>query len=170
MKTTHSLLILMAVMSLMACKQDVEQKCPDPVTKYSNRVHVITLYVNTNIDDKNSFEYANFGQKDGIPNKDFEIYVRKGDIVIWEGVSKSDSSDVVNIKSIKYEALKENEKSTNFIGKESLRGNGGKNELVVGAILNGNIGDTMIYSVEYSVQKKGEDSPETLHIDPKMHM
>ncbi len=164
MKTTIRFLILMAIMSLTFCKPENKQViCPD-------RVQVVTLRVDTDVNDKNSFEYANFGQDPSISNEKFTTKVKRGDIVIWEGISVRDPSDVVNITSIKYEASKENGKSINFFGKDSLRGNGDKNQLVVGAILNGNIGDTMIYSLDFNVQKKEEKPQETVRIDPKMHM
>lgn len=160
MKTTQPLLILMAIMSLMACK----------VKSVPDNVHVITLNVNINVDDKNSFEYANFGQDPSISNEKFTTKVKRGDIVIWQGVSKSNPADVVNITLIKYEANKENGKSTNFFGEKSLVKFGDINEMFVGAIDKGVKGDTMIYSLEINVKKKGEDSVETIRIDPKMHM
>ncbi len=161
----------MAIMSLTSCRNDKKQlKSPeDPITVVGDSTVHIKLHVNTN-EDKNSFEYANFGQKPSISNEKFTTKVKRGDIVIWKGISVGDPSDVVNIVSIKYEASKENGKSTNFFGKDSLRGNGDINEMVVGAINKGIKGDTMIYSILINVQKKGEVSPKTIRIDPKMHM
>ncbi len=168
MKTTHSLLILMAIMCLTFCKQPKSPEDSKTVVCDST-VHLIKLHMNTN-EDKNSFEYANFGQKPSISNEEFTTKVKRGDIVIWQGVSEGNSADVVNIKLIKYEAHKENGKSTNFFGERSLVRFGDINEMVVGAIDKGTKGDTMIYSILINVQKKGEVSPDTLRIDPKMHM
>jgi hypothetical protein len=85
MKTTNLILILIAVMSLMACGQ----------------LHVVTLYVDTtNITYDSIDKYANFDQPKGIANKDFTTHVRKGDRIIWEAVSISDPPEEVQIDSI----------------------------------------------------------------------
>ena len=90
MKTTNSLLILMAVMSFMACK---------------NQMHVVTLYVDTTQIDQSSIDQnVSFGQPAGIANEDFITNVRKGDLVIWQGLSTSDKSHMVTISSIKHES------------------------------------------------------------------
>ncbi len=90
MKTTHSLLILIAIMSLMAC---------------SSQLHVVTLYVDTTqIDQSNIAQHVSFGQPAGIANEDFITNVRKRDIVIWQGLSTSDKSHMVTISSIKHES------------------------------------------------------------------
>ncbi len=90
MKTTNSLLILIAVMSLMAC---------------SSQLHVVTLYVNTTqIDQSNIAQHASFGQPAGIANEDFITNVRKRDKIIWQGLSTSDTSHKVTISSIKHES------------------------------------------------------------------
>ncbi len=90
MKTSHSLLILVAVMSLMAC---------------SSQLHVVTLYVDTTqIDQSNIAPHVSFGQPAGIANEDFITNVRKRDIVIWQGLSTSDTSHKVIISSIKHES------------------------------------------------------------------
>jgi len=88
MKTTRSLLILIVVMSLMAC---------------SSQLHVVTLYVDTTqIDQTNIEQYASFGQPAGIANKDFITHVRKGDQIIWDAVSISNPSDEVKITAINH--------------------------------------------------------------------
>ena len=80
----------MVVMSLMAC---------------SSQLHVVTLYVDTTqIDQDNIDANAHFGQRVGIANKDFTTDVRKRDIVIWQGVSTSDTLHMVTITSIKHES------------------------------------------------------------------
>ena len=90
MKTTRSLLIFMSSMSLMACK---------------NQMHVVTLYVDTSqIDQSSIAQHVSFGQPAGIANKDFITNVRKGDLVIWQGLSTSDKSHLVTISSIKHES------------------------------------------------------------------
>lgn len=90
MKTTHSLLILVALMCLMAC---------------SSQLHVVTLYVDTTqIDQSNIAQNASFGQPLGIANEDFITNVRKRDKIIWQGLSTSDKSHKVTISSIKHES------------------------------------------------------------------
>lgn len=85
MKTTTQILMLMAVLSLMSCRQ----------------LHVVTLYVDTEkISQDSTAKYASFGQPEGISNEEFTIYVRKRDRVIWNAVSTSDPTDVVNVTSI----------------------------------------------------------------------
>lgn len=87
MKTTNQILILLAVMSLMACK---------------NQLHVVTLYVNTeDITEGNENEHAHFDQPVGIKNKNFITNVRKGERIIWQGQSISDTTHIVKITSIK---------------------------------------------------------------------
>ena len=77
----------MAVLSLVSCGQ----------------LHVVTLYVDTtNIEQGNIASNANFGQPTGISNEDFTTHVRKRDRIIWEGVSISNPSDVVNITAINH--------------------------------------------------------------------
>lgn len=90
MKTTNALLILMAVMSLMAC---------------NSQLHVVTLYVDTTqIDESSIAQHVSFGQPAGIANEDFITNVRKGDLVIWQGLSTSNTSHKVTISSIKHES------------------------------------------------------------------
>jgi len=87
MKTTNQILILMAIISLMSCGQ----------------LHVVTLYVDTTQIDQSSIDqHASFGQPAGISNQDFKTNVRKGDRIIWQGVSINNPSDTVKITSINY--------------------------------------------------------------------
>lgn len=174
MKTTHSLLILMAVMSLMACKDKLAPalKSPElPINIYSNNVHVVTLYVNTaEINNGNIDEYANFGQPDSISNKDYTTHVRKGDIVIWKGVSASDPLDIVNIASINHQGGPE------FFNKNLLKGNGGdkegNNEVVVGVVTkgpemkNGTLLDKEKYVLHFKVKRNGKPQVQPHKIDP----
>ncbi len=90
MKTTYQLLILMVVISLMSCR---------------GQLHVVTLYVETTqIDQTSIAQHASFGQPVGIANEDFITNVRKGDLVIWQGLSTSDTTHMVTIESIKHES------------------------------------------------------------------
>jgi hypothetical protein len=85
MKKVSQILIVMAIMSLMSCGQ----------------LHVVTLYVDTSqIEQSNTDQYVHFGQPDGISNKDFTTHVRRGDKIIWEAVSISESKEPVKIDSI----------------------------------------------------------------------
>jgi len=88
MKTTRSLLVLMVVMSLMAC---------------GSQLHVVTLYVDTTqIDSTSIDQHASFGQPVGIANEDFTTVVRKGDKIIWWGQSISNPEHIVKITSIEH--------------------------------------------------------------------
>jgi hypothetical protein len=88
MKTTHQLLILMVVISLMSCR---------------GQLHVVTLYVDTaQIDQTSIDQHASFGQPAGIANKDFTTHVRKRDRIIWDAVSISNPSDEVKITAINH--------------------------------------------------------------------
>lgn len=174
MKTTHSLLILMAVMSLMACK---DQSAPAlkssdlPINIYSNNIHVVTLYVDTDkINNGNVDEYANFGQAVSISNEEYTTYVRKGDIVIWKGVSVTDPLDIVNISKINHQG------GPRLFNKNTLNGNGGDdagaNEVVVGVVTKGpemkggNSLDKEKYLLHFKVKKNGEPQIHSDKIDP----
>ena len=86
MKTTNQLLFLLAIVGLMSCK---------------NQLHVVTLYVNTDDIEIGKEElYASFDQPDGIENKKFITNVRKGERIIWQGQSISDTTHIVKITSI----------------------------------------------------------------------
>ncbi|WP_297765241.1 hypothetical protein [uncultured Muriicola sp.] len=174
MKTTHSLLILMAVMSLVACKDKKEPELKSselPITIYSNNIHVITLYVNTaEINNGNIDEYANFGQPDSISNEDYITHVRKGDIVIWKGVSVTDPLDIVNISSINHQG------GPKLFNKNLLKGNGGDdegaNEVVIGVVTKGpemkdGISlDKEKYVLHFKVKRNGKPQVQPYKIDP----
>ncbi len=115
MKTTSRLLFfLLAVVSLVSCK---------------NQLHVVTLYVDTDqIQLSNTDQHANFGQPLGISNTDFTTHVRKGDRVIWQGVSISNPADQVKITSINYVS------GERLFQRISLSGKRGGDEMVTGAI------------------------------------
>lgn len=172
MKTTHSLFILFAFMSLTACK-DIsapELKSSElPINIYSNNVHVVTLYVNTaEINNGNINEYANFGQPKSITNEDYTTNVRKGDIVIWKGVSVSDPLDIVSITSINHHG------GPKLFNKNLLRGNGGDNEVVVGVVTkgpemeDGTLMDEEKYVLHFKVQRNGKPQNQPYKIDPKI--
>lgn len=170
MKPTHRLLILIVIASLFACNTKTTQESTGsqlPVTIYSNQVHVITLYVNTtDIKNPNLGDYADFGQASKISNEDYTTHVRKGDIVVWKGVSTSDSLDVVNITSINHHGGPE------LFSKSLLRGNGGDNEVVVGVITKGpemkegTLSDKEKYVLHFKVKKHDEPQIQAYKIDP----
>ncbi|MBT8182941.1 MAG: hypothetical protein KJO53_15280 [Eudoraea sp.] len=170
MKTTYRILILLVVLSFTACK---EKSVPEltgpelPVTIYSNQIHVITLYVNTtDILKPNIGDYANFRQPSNISNEDYTTYVRKGDIVIWKGVSTTDSSDVVNITSINHH------RGAKFFGKNMLKGNDGDPEVVVGVVakdsemVDGTLAREEKYTLKFTVMNNGTKRNGTFQIDP----
>ena len=163
MKTTNRLLILTAILCLVACKTKF------PFTIFSNQVHVVTLYVNTNnIDQTNIEQNANFGQAPGISNEEYTTYVKRGDIVIWRGVSINDPLDIVNITIIEHDT--KDGRSKNFFDKNMIRGNGDDHETVVGTLKKGNRGEFQKYILKFTVIDNGEPRNDIYIIDPKMHM
>jgi len=174
MKTAKPLLIFMAIMSLMACKEKSEREITDtdlPITIYSSNVHVITLYVNTvQIENNDINEHATFRQPDTILNKDYTTHVRKGDIVVWKGESTSNPLDIVNITSINHQG------GPKLFGKNLLQGNKGDNEVVVGVITegpemkDGTLLDTEKYDLHVTVKKNEEPRIYSDKIDPKIQV
>ncbi len=166
MKTTYRMLILLVALNFTACKEKSvpELTSPElPVTIYSNQIHVITLYVNTtDIQKPNIGDYANFRQSSDISNEDYTTHVRKGDIVIWRGVSTTDSLDVVNITSINHHG------GPKLFDKNVLKGNGGDNEVVVGVITKGPVEEKEKYVLHFTVKRNGEPQIHPFKIDPKI--
>ena len=183
MKTTRSILILMAVMSLMACelreKKQNKDTQPYSNTQYPGQIHTITLYVNTrdiiktDSVEKNGIvvkpglrKYADFRQPYYITNEEFTTEVRKGDIVIWNGVSTTDTLDVVNITQINHQG------GASFFGKNVLKGNQDEPEAVVGFITkgpemeDGTLLDTEKYIIKFTVFNNGKKRNGTFSIDP----
>ncbi len=174
MKKSQPLLIIIALMSLMACqvKTAPELKWSElPITIYSNNIHVITLYVNTaEINNGNIDKYANFRQSDTISNMDYTTHVRKGDIVIWKGVSVSDPLDIVNISSINHQG------GPKLFNKNVLNGNGGDdqgaNEVVIGVVTkgperkDGTSQDKEKYVLHFKVKRNGKPPVQPYKIDP----
>jgi len=154
----------------MACKEKEVKKLDGlklPITIYSNQVHVITLYVNTAKIHKDSTDkYSNFQQSKGILNKDYTTIVKKGDIVIWKGVSSNDPLDVVNITQINYHG------GVNLFGRNVLKGNDDDPAAVVGIIKRGPSEegeDKYIeekYVLKFTVMNNGVRRPGLFKIDP----
>jgi len=174
MKKSKPLLIIIALISLMACK---DKKAPElksselPITIYSNNIHVITLYVNTaEINNNTIDEYASFGQPGSISNEEYTTHVRKGDIVIWKGVSISDPLDIVNISSINHQG------GPKLFKKNLLKGNGGDdegaNEVVIGVVTkgpemqDGTSLDKEKYVLHFKVKRNGKPQVQSYNIDP----
>jgi len=172
MKTTHSLLILMAVMSLMTCKR-IPSEEPNgkalselPITIYSSNVHVVTLYVNTtDIKKPNIADYADFNQNETIPNEEYTTHVKKGDIVIWNGVSTTNVLDTVNITQINHQG------GARYFGKNVLNGNKDVPEVVVGFVtkfpeMENDTYPGEKYILKFTVSNNGKKRNGTFQIDP----
>ncbi len=162
---------------MLACKQD-----PKPITEGHDQVITelpdgrncekileIILYVNTSeITQTTTDEHANFGQGDTILNKDYTTKVSKGDIIIWRGVSTTDSLlDDVNIKLIRHEQGKR------LLGRNALQGNNGDPGMVVGMIgkdISEVISDIKYekYSLHFTVYNDGIRRNGVFTIDPKL--
>lgn len=177
----------MAVMSLMACelreKKQNKDTQPYSNTQYPGQIHTITLYVNTtdivktDSVEKNGIvvkpglrKYADFRQPYYITNEEFTIDVRKGDIVIWNGVSTTDTLDVVNITQINHQG------GASLFGKNVLKGNQDEPEAVVGFITKGPeiendiLLDTEKYVLHFTVKRNGESRIHKDKIDPKIQV
>lgn len=139
-----------------------------PDSRFSGKIHEIVLYVNTSeITQTNIEEKANFGQPYYITNEDYTTEVSKGDIIIWRGVSVTDTLDVVNIIRIRHE------KGKKLLGKNVLQGNDGDPEMVVGMIGNDQAGDDNEleyekYTLHFTVYNNGTKRNGDFKIDPKI--
>lgn len=148
------------------------------------QLHVVTLYVDTdNISQDNTAEYSSFGQPAGVSNENFTIYVRRCDRVIWNAVSTTDTTDVVNVTSIinkpgvdyqtkkRYVNFFKNKysKTVNTVNRSSSNNtmqSSTKNikGIISRAIKKGKPGDIQRYSLNFTVNEK------EIEIDPKMQM
>lgn len=175
----NQILLFIAVtgsLFLLSCAQESKQKYQGPKTKivkvpenrYSGSIHEITLYVNTaEITQGTTDKYASFRQPYYITNEDYTTYVEEGDIVIWRGVSITDTLDIVNIKRIQHEA------GRLLLGKNVIQGNGGEPELVVGLIKDDPDPEAMgpkeeKYKIMFEVYNNGTKRNGTFQIDPKL--
>ncbi len=146
MKTTNRLFILMAIFLLSFSSYS-----------YAQETHTITLFVNTStVDRHNTDETCNFGQEDGIENRDFTIEVNVGDTIIWKGVSTSSDEVLVNITAINHEG------GQNVFDQNRLRGDGQVPESVIGTVVNGEPGDEDKYKISFKMSNRNG----TFHIDP----
>lgn len=138
-----------------------------PNQKYSGNIHEITLYVNTSeITQTTTEEYSDFRQPYYVTNEDYTTYVSKGDIIIWRGVSITDTLDTVNITRIQHHAGKK------LLGKNVLKGNDGDPEMVVGMI-GKDISDQVAldhekYIIHFTVYNNGVKRNGNFKIDPKL--
>jgi len=159
MKTTNLILILIVAVSLMACK---------------NQLHVVTLYVNTkDITKGNENEHANFDQPVGIENKNFITNVRKGERIIWQGQSISDTTHIVKITSIEIKP-EEGEEIFKLKPFNTRKVNGdpvgipGSDELIRAKVTLGPGRDSAYiiqkYKLEFTISNKGG----TFTIDPEV--
>jgi len=157
MKTTRSLLVLMVVMSLMAC---------------GSQLHVVTLYVDTTqIDSTSIDQHASFGQPVGIANEDFTTIVRKGDKIIWRGQSISNPEHIVKITSIEH---KDGEKIFKLKPFRIIKGKDGpvyikgSNELVRGKVTLGPGKEEAYIQGDYFLKFTVSNKSDTFIIDPEV--
>lgn len=135
-------------------------------SSFAQEVHTITLFVNTaEVTAQNTSITCNFGQTDGVSNEDFTIRVKKGDIIVWKGVSSNaPETDIVDIKAINHEG------GTNIFNKNVLRGNGQSPTVVTGTVVQGAPGDEEKYKISFKVFNNGSKRKGTYHIDPKIQL
>lgn len=129
-------------------------------------IHEITLYVNTGIiDNTNINEVCNFGQAPEIPNREYTITVKPGDIVIWKGVSiNAEGVDEVLIKSINHEG------GARVFGRNTLTDSNQNPGIVIGTVEDGRDGDEEKYKLSFKVLNDGVRRNGTFHIDPKIQV
>ena len=169
-------LVASGTIFLLSCKPDSKQGYVGPKTKvvkvpqnrYSGSIHEITLYVNTSEITQGTIDkYASFRQPYYITNEEYTTYVEEGDIVIWRGVSLTDTLDIVNIVRIQHEAGRK------LLGKNVIQGNGGEPEMVVGLVRDAPEGEVMgpkeeKYKIMFDVYNNGVKRNGTFQIDPKL--
>lgn len=128
--------------------------------------HEIILQVDTqNIGPTNTDDVCTFGQDASISNAEFTINVRKGDVIIWKGVSSSaPDTDEVLITSINHEG------GARVFGRNVLRDSRQNPGVVLGVISDGKDGDEEKYKVSFKVLNSGEKRGGTFHIDPKIRI
>lgn len=124
---------------------------------------VITLHVDTGaIDNKNLATTCNFGQDASISNEDYTVVVNVGDIIVWEGVSSTSESDVVNITKIKYVRGK------NIFAKDLDPDGADPRQKVRAKVLSRTDGGEYKYDISFTVIHNGVKRNGTFHIDPKI--
>lgn len=133
---------------------------------FAQETHTITLFVNTaEVNSQNTGEQCNFGQAEGVTNEDFTIQVKKGDIIVWKGVSiNAPDTDIVSISAINHEG------GVNIFNKNVLLGNGQSPEVVIGTVVQGAPGDVQKYKLSFKVFNNGEQRNGTFLIDPKIQI
>jgi hypothetical protein len=124
---------------------------------------VITLHVDTGaIDNKNLATTCTFGQADDISNEDYTVVVNVGDNIVWEGVSSTSESDVVDITKIKYVRGK------NIFAKDLDPDGTGPRQKVRAKVLSRTDGGEYKYDISFTVTSNGKKRNGTFHIDPKI--
>ncbi len=155
MKTTNLIIILMAVISFIAC---------------NNQLHVVTLYVDTDqINSTSIDDHASFGQPAGLANKDYITHVRKGDLIIWQGQSISNPDHIVKITSIEHEEGKriiERKPFRAIRGVDGLVSKKGSDELVRGKVVLGPGKGEAYIKEKYILKFTMSNNVDTLIIDP----
>lgn len=126
----------------------------------AQQTHTITLYVDTEkVSIRNIEATCNFRQGPDISNENFTVYVKKGDTLIWKGVSTSSEDDKVDIKSIVYKS------GTNFFDSTVLKDIGG---VVTGVIVKGETDEYEKYDLYFKVYRNGRWLSTDFPIDPKL--
>lgn len=130
------------------------------------QTHIITLNVDTYaIENSNVDEVSNFGQPQGVSNRDYTINVKKGDIVLWKGVSSSaPETDQVLISAINHEG------GARVFGRNTLLDSPQNPGIVVGTVTEGKDGEEEKYKLSFKVMNDSIPRGGTYHIDPKIRV
>ena len=155
-KSIATLLVLFSVFSFMRCSTETR----------SFKIHTITLRVDTeNIDNSDLEKYCSFkGQPTGVPNSDFTIDVKPGDIILWVGESTSPGDHEVLIESINYRG---GHGSKNLLGQNVIQGSNGV--LAARVLKSAQVGEFEKYIIKFKV-KNGQPGNGNFQIDPKLRI
>lgn len=178
MRTLQAFASVILLLFSTGCKENAKTitEGPDriyiqnPYPAFAGKVHEVTLFVETDkITQTTTEEYANFRQPYYISNEDYTTFVNPGDIVIWKGVSVTDTLDIVNIERIQHHS------GRRYLGKNVIQGNKGEPEIVVAMIQKNNNPDNSPrkdekYEIMFSVYNDGDKRNGTFKIDPKLEV
>jgi hypothetical protein len=131
------------------------------------KIHEVVLQVDTDNIVKPDLEpYCSFkGQPSGVSDKDFEIIVNPGDIILWIGEPISSSEDEVLIESINYRG---GQGSKDLLGQNVINGSNGV--LAAQIIKNAVSGEFEKYAISFKVKNNGVWRNGTFTIDPKLRI
>lgn len=126
-----------------------------------NDNYEITLSVDTSkITPQSIDEFANFGQPDSIPNKDFTYEVEKGERIKWKGKDLSSDSLTIKIDEIRYES------GTQLFRNKNHKRPFWRRSTIRRKVSRGGGGESEKYMIKFSFEKNSQKFE--FEIDPKL--